>query len=132
MNGTYNGGINANTISLEVQIGTAAVAYTEVHLITPPAGDETIAQSSATDPNIAERAIGTAGDLRGKSVVVVTNLDLTHIPADQRKNVINTISHRTILSGGMSGTQVFTPDQDDIVAGPNNINVVITKAITLT
>jgi hypothetical protein len=125
---TYTGGLATNAITLQVTIGTVAVAYTTVDFVKGSASQR-IAESDTESGNIPEKGIGTAGALQNNFVVTTTILDFSHIPPDERQTQISTLSTQYVVKGGLDGGKNFSADADDIVISPDKSNVVVTKVI---
>jgi hypothetical protein len=131
MNQTYEIGLDANEISIQVTAGTTGVAYTRVDMVKPGGATQTIAESDINSGNVRERNIGAAGVLRNNYIVITTNLDFSHIPADQRQAQVEHMVIQYAFKGGLEGDRVYVPDADDIVSSPDYSIVTVTKAIQL-
>lgn len=131
MKRTYETGIDNNSISCAVRVGTVGVAYTSADIIRSGGQTTRVAESNEQSGSISERTIGSASYLRDSYLVVRTIIDLSHVDkslwAGQKDNLVI----RYALNGGFSGSQVYNQDLDDINTSPDGKIIIVTKPIEL-
>lgn len=130
MKRVYDTGEDANSILLNVSVGTVGTAYTAVYLARSGGQQTKLAESNVDSGDIAERKIGAAHELRNAYLQILTYIDLTSVDEEHRKNAIDNLVIRYYLRGGFSGYQVYDHDLDDTIVMPNG-KVMVTKPIEL-
>jgi hypothetical protein len=123
-------GEDSNQITLEVTIGTTAIASTVVARHRSGGEKTVIARSDVDSGNIGNTAIGSAAALRDSVLVIVTVLNITdptHIDS-----MLHGLVTRYKIAGGFSGMQTYDHDTDDITINASNTIVVVSKAIKFT
>jgi hypothetical protein len=139
MERTYNVGPDANTVTMEVNAGTAATCFTAAFQVMP-GGQRTLRGESTKAGNgtIKKKTLAKAGELKDTKLVVQTIADFSALP-QQVIDAIKTDPHalKTALkldytfNGGKPGKQIFDYDFDDYILGSNGKIVVVTKTINL-
>ncbi|MCC7029502.1 MAG: hypothetical protein IT257_04290 [Chitinophagaceae bacterium] len=127
----YDTGLDANSISMQVKVGTVGEAYTAAYLLRSGGQWNKITESTADSGSIKKTNIGFAADLRKSYVVVRTLIDLSNLNEAERESAANTIFIEYKFSGGFAGTQTYNFDLDDITKTPDNRFVSISKPIEL-
>lgn len=139
MNKHYNVGIDSNTVTIQVAVGTAATCYTCVNQCLADGQEIRKAESTATSNGaIDKKPVDTAATLKGTSLLVQTTVDFSAMPDD----VIQTIQqdHQAVktyltitytIDGGFDGQQVCHYDDDDFVVATDGKMVMVTKQFDL-
>lgn len=127
----YQVGINTNTIALDITVGTEGVAYTSISIVKSDGNTTLVKESNANSGSIASFSLGTAGTIKGSSVVVKTQIDTTNVAPENREQVKNTLKIKYHFSGGFSGDENYNQDDNDTDVSPSGILIVVTKVIAL-
>jgi hypothetical protein len=127
----YDTGLDSNTITLEVSVGTVGVAYTATYLFRSGGQWNKIIESNAQSGNIPLTQIGLASNLRKSYIVVRTLIDLSYLSNDERESAEKNILIEYKFDGGLSGIQIYNPDLDDFTVTPNKKLISITKPIEM-
>lgn len=137
MERNYNVGLDSNSISLQVNVGTTATAYTNAYQRIGGGQKIIKAESSVTsNGRIPQTPIGTASDLKATKLMIQTTVDFRALPqeiidaikSDPQAFKTNLVIEY-ILNGGFSGLQKYDYDYDDYVMGSTQAFAVVTKEI---
>ena len=131
MKSTYQTGIDANTILLNVKTGTMGTAYTAVYLILSGGQKTKIAESSLQNGNIPDKTVGQAIQIKNGYLKIRTTVDFSNIDSSQWANQAGKIVIKYALDGGFSGNEIFNNNADDADIVENGQKVIITKIIQL-
>jgi hypothetical protein len=131
MKRTYDTGMDNNSINLEVKIGTVGVAYTATYLFRTGGQWTKFSESNEESGNIPNSEIGKANYLRKSYIIIRTMLDFTHLTESEREVAVKNISAEYSFSGGFSGIQRYSFDNDDLTITPNNRLGTIIKPIEM-
>lgn len=126
----YETGEDANSIVINVSVGTVGTAYSAVYLVRSGGQQTKLAESNVSSGSIEKRKIGSARELRNAYLQILTYIDFTSVNEKDRKSAIDNLSVRYIMSGGFSGHQIYNQDTDDTILMPNG-KVMVTKPIEL-
>jgi hypothetical protein len=122
----YEVGMDNNEITLEVTVGTEALAQSVAYLA-GATSSVLIAESTLDDGNISAKKIGTGAEVRQKVVSVTTTIDCKLLPAEQWPTLLANLAITYVLNGGVSGRQDSKPDPDDIRKTESGRFITVTK-----
>lgn len=131
MKRTYDMGLDDNSISIGVKVGTVGVAYTAVYVARSGGQFNLIMESNADNGCIAPAQAGKASALRKAYLVIRSLFDFSHLSENERESAVNKIFVEYRLSGGFAGTQVYNFDTDDITVSADKKLVSISKPIEM-
>lgn len=108
----YSVGNGAQQITLDVNITTIGLAATRAVVGIPGSGTPTpVAHSSNATGDIPSTSIGLPADLQGKTLSVMTKVDLSIIQdANDRQKEFERITSAVTLNNGADGNKTFPPD----------------------
>jgi hypothetical protein len=131
MRKSYTTGIDDNEISISVNIGTPGLANTIVFQFPGGGQKKKIAESTVDNGNITTKKIGKGSELKGSYLKVRTIIDFRSINPSQWEQLADNIVAKFTLSGGFSGTQHYSYDEDDKTVNSAGSLVVIDMEIDL-
>ena len=125
---TYKVDSSGKHVKLEVLLVTAGSGYTRVYLNFTTKDSLLFESDSNHNGVIPSTKVGINRKLKFNSLIIVSILNFSNIPADQQDSAINSTRVIYTLDGGPDGKSIYEK-QDSEVDKTNPKRVIITKTI---
>jgi len=131
MRKAYSIGQSDKKINLKVNIGTPGIAHTKVFQFLSGGQNKFLVESDVDSGSITNTFIGNGEDLIGSYLKIRTVVDFGSIDKSQWEQLCDTIVGKYAISGGFSGIQPYSYDEDDKTESNNYRFAIIDMEIDL-